>query len=202
MKIFDTFQKLWNYCLYCPICKNYNRNINVSLGPDDNFELMGCCKVGSEVRILCKYYHQGWRGSSCLITFIINTTNNTYEVKTSGTPPATDVAKDSYFFCYLHAKCQGCNYSYLNTADIEFNHINKTISNIKMDQEGVYLVSEKDKFHISLSHERNIMMVSRFEEMGEATIDDPNIIELPLANLDFSDANKTINRIKTFILFS
>ena len=101
MKIFDTFQKLWNYCLYCPICKNYNRNINVSVGPDDNFELMGCCKVGSEVRILCKYYHQGWRGSSCLITFIINTTNNTYEVKTSGTPPATDVAKDSYFFCYL-----------------------------------------------------------------------------------------------------
>jgi hypothetical protein len=47
------------------------------------------------------------------------------------------------------------------------------------------------------------MLVSKcFIDHEGQIVDDNKVIECPLVNLDFSDYDKVINRIKTLILFS
>lgn len=208
MRKFDTVKQLWDFCLYCPICKEPSRTITVTVGPDDDFRLDLAQKSASELKLHCGFRHltDARRGKplSYVAIYTIDCDNNSFEISVSGTDQSiVEKIKKSYFFCYLHGKCHGCDRTYLNSSDLEFDTETRTISNIRMDQEAVYLIYEEDRFHISLSHSRNVMMVSRFEDMGDARIDDHRIIELPMINhLEFSNAPKVINKIKTLILFS
>lgn len=202
MREFQTVEELWQYCLFCPLCKEPSRTITITAGPDDNFKLSQYEKIGPELKLYCKYrsddkYKYNKFASGATITVDCNSNEYTLEIAGDATHN-----QNIYFFCYLHSKCNGCGFSYLNTSDLEFDDSNKHISNIKIDQEAVFFLSAEEKYHISVCHDSNIIMVSRCEDMGDAMIDDPNIIELPLVNLDLSDRAKVVSKIKTLILFS
>lgn len=209
MRIFNTVQELWSYCLFCPICQEPSRNIILTVGPDNEFVITEFEKKGSELKLFCSY-RQGnlskkdkSRAPTHSATFTIDCLKNSYQVETAGLDPAiVATAKEAYFYLYINANCTGCDNSYLNSSDLEFYSEDKTIHNIQMEREGAYVSSGKDKFHITLSHDSGVMRVSRCYDMDGETIDDEKVIELPLVNLDFSDAPKVINKVKTLILFS
>lgn len=210
MRIFNTIQELWQFCLYCPICQQPSRTLKLSVGPDDYFKLSEYEKTDTNLQLVCGYRHDRVTRAnhSKLINytavFNINCLKNTYNIGVAGKDNRIlERIKSSYFFFYIDANCMLCNNTYLNTADLELNAFDKTVSTIQMDRESAYLVSEKDKYHITLCHDLNTTHVSRITlGMDGSIIDDENVIELPLLDIDFAQPLKTTSKIKTLILFS
>ncbi|MGE3320546.1 MAG: hypothetical protein AB7I18_14755, partial [Candidatus Berkiella sp.] len=67
MKILNTLHDLWRHCLFCPICQDYCRDIDITVGPDEAFNLdtyqkdnnflyLNCVfKRGNKVKYKVKY---------------------------------------------------------------------------------------------------------------------------------------------------
>jgi hypothetical protein len=209
MRIFNTVQELWSYCLFCPICKEPSRTITLTVGPDDQFKLSRNIpyeKIDSQLKLFCSFrmdmedpdYVKG----KCAATFNIDCDTNQYVVESGGTQLLVKKANDAYFYFYVHSTCKKCNCSYVNSADLEFDRDSKRVSNIQMEREGYELLTEKDKYRLTQSHDRNVLMVSRLTEEEGLRVNSDNVLELPLFKLDLSDIPRAVNKIKTLILFS
>ena len=209
MRIFNTVQELWSYCTFCPQCKEHSRTITMQVGPDDRFILDKITpyeKIGSELKILASFQMQ--RGSmdfvkgQCAATYIVNCDNNSFQLNIDESNPLSPKAKAAYFYFYLHSKCGICD-SNVNTTDVEFDLSNNATFNFQVDRESYYLRSELGAYHATVSHDQNMVMVSRLEFPDEETVvDEERVLELPFFNLDVSDVSKAVNKIKTLILFS
>lgn len=207
MKIFNTVEELWDHCLFCPVCQDPDRYVDITVGPDEHFEIEDWEADGSQLRLTCNFRFDRTdkknRASKYSATYLIDCQQNTFKLTTNGPDPviANHAAGFELFF-HIFAKCEKCNCSYINTADLELNNKDHIISNIQIDRDSVYMIGEKDKYHITLSHDRNVMMVSRCQMKDNTIEDEESVIELPLVNLDFSNHSKVVNKIKTLILFS
>lgn len=208
MKLFNTVQELWDYCAYCPICMRSCREVVVSVGPDGVFILVSSQKKNNNLHLECTYKN---KRNIYSVNYDINCLDNTFKVEV---PKVQELApnevanpkrvKEAYFFFFVEGLCRDCNCTSAHGQDLEFDLIDKKISNIGLERESFYLLEGKDKFHVTPIHDRNVMLVSRCyvddEEIGFSESD--KTIELPLVKLDLSDQEKATNKIKTLILFS
>lgn len=191
-KILKSVQELWSYCLYCPVCDDVCREMSVSTGPDDKLKLIFFDKDGDILNIQCIYNRK------FVITYNIDCLNNTFQIQ--GSEPNLD---KKYCYFYIQSVCKRCDKTYACGSDLELNLKNKNINNIGVDREGVYLLSSKDKYHVTLFYNDSTMLVSKcFKEEDGTIIDDGRPCTLPMINLDFSKPRKTARRIKTMLVFS
>jgi hypothetical protein len=117
--------------------------------------------------------------------------------------PDPDKAKRAYFYFYIQGICQTCKSSAVYGKDLELDMLSKKVVDIGLESESYFLLKEKDKMHLSLMHDRNVMLASRcYSDETKVVIEDGKSIELPLINLDLTDQAKVVNKIKTLILFS
>lgn len=195
MKLFNNLQSLWSYCLYCPICKDMSRDIDVVVGPDDTFTINNFTKqdniltMNIIIRQSCYRHHY---------TFIIDAVTN--DVNISKRSESSPSIKDFYF--YLHSACHNCH-SYTNGADIEIDFHNKKLKEVCLEQEAVCLEKFKDKYFLSFDYDNNQMYISRLiNDDSGALIQDHKEFKLPILNLDFSSEKKVVNKIKTLLIFS
>lgn len=212
MKIFNTVQELWTHCVFCPLCKQYGRTLALSAGPDDQFRFtqnMPYELSGHELKLNTVFDNHARKSKvpgspKNAVSYTIDMESNTFTIDIhSQSPLVVEDAEKANFYFYIYANCNNCNSSYFNSADLEFDLLEKKVCNLQADREGFYLTSEKDKYHITASHDKNILMVSRLEIAEDGIVSDgESIVELPFINLDFSDLTKVSNKIKTLILFS
>ena len=191
MKILNTVQELWSYCLYCPICRDTCRDPQVSVGPDDNFQIVFSEKEDHILSIQCLFKRK------TPVTYLVDCLKNTFEIV--GDDPAL---QDTYCYFYIQSVCRQCDATHTNGTDLELNLESKQVYNIGVEREGIYLLSTKDKYHVTFQYDNKTMLVSKcFEEDG-MIIDDNRVANLPLVNIDFSKPRKAANRIKTLLVFS
>ncbi len=191
-KPLKTVQELWSYCLCCPVCDDTSREIVVSAGPEDKFKLVFFKKEDNILNIQCVYKNK------FLATYDIDCLNNTFKI--CGNEPNLD--KTYCYFC-LQSVCRQCNASHATGSDLELSWIDNSINHIGIEREGVYILSTKDKYHVSMIYENSTMIVSKcFKDKDGQIIDDNRICILPLVDLDFSEPRKTAHRIKTMLVFS
>jgi hypothetical protein len=205
MKIFNTLQELWDYSRFCPVCQDSSRNVRVELGPSPH-TLINVEKTNNQLTIesICKLRRQKY-------AIVFNIDCNTSAVKaaisggeTSEPDESAAVSVDKpYSYIKLMGDCPKCQCTHSTSSDIELDLLNKTLGPISLDREGIYLLDHKDKFHITIIYDRKAVLVSRCSvEPDDSILDDNKVLELPMINLDFSDQEKVINKIKTLILFS
>lgn len=207
MKLFNTIQELWDYCVYCPICTRNCRKVVISVGPDNSFVLVSHQKEDNKLVLQCTYKRKRQVYS---VDYNINCLDNTFSI---GEPRVVDLAnevvakpervKEAYFFFFIEGICGECTCTSAHSLDLELDLAEKTISNIGLERESFYLFETEDKFHLAPIHDRNVMLVSRCyfdEKMGFTESDKP--LELPIVKLDLSNQAKVANKIKTLILFS
>jgi hypothetical protein len=198
-----TLQELWSHCLFCPLCRDITREINISVGPDDAFEIFNFEKNNHILSLDCFFYT---KKEEFKIKYDINCLTNSFEVVISkSTPSSRTVTKASsaHFFFYINSDCRGCNATHTNSADLELDMTNKIVTNINVEREGIYLLNEKTKYHITLEHDNNRMQISKvFEDEELGIIDDNKPFIFPMMKLDFSNPKKVINKIKTLLVFS
>lgn len=191
-KPLKTVQELWSYCLYCHICKDTCRKITLSAGPAPNFLLIHSEKEDNILNIQCVYKKR------FNVTYSIDCLNNTFKIISNNSEVIT-----SYCFFDIKSVCHVCNATHVQGADLELNLKEKTIYNIGIYNEGTYLLSTEDMYHVTLLHDTNLMLVSKcFKSKKGKIIDDNIVCALPLVDLDFSDLRKTAHRIKTMLVFS
>jgi hypothetical protein len=208
MKQFNNIQELWDYCAYCPFCMRNCRKVFVSVGPDDVFILVDFKKEDSNLLLECTFKSKRHIYN---VDYNINCLENTFTVevpRVQEVPPGEkanpDRAKSASFFFFVEGLCKDCHCTSAHGADLELDLLDKKISKIALERESLYFLECKDKFHVSPIHDRNVMLVSRCyvedEELGFTESD--KTIQLPLVKLDPTDQEKTVNKIKTLILFS
>jgi len=192
MKILNTVQELWSYCLYCPICKDVCRDILVSVGPDDKYQVVFHEKEDHILSIQCLY------NKKISVTYNVDCLKNTFEIEGGNSS-----LHQSYCYFYIQSDCRRCNATHTNGTDLELNLEEKKVYNIGVEREGVYLLSTKDKYHLTLQYDNNTMLVSKcFEDDDGMILDDNRVCNLPIVNLDFSKPRKAAHRIKTLLVFS
>ena len=202
VKIFSSIEKLWDYCLLCPLCKNPERHLELTVGPDEHFEIKEWKKVAAHLQIDCDFrYDREDKSSpagSYTASYLVDCQQNSYKMLAAGPDQViADKATEVEFFFYIFAECKACNYSYLNTSDLEFN--NGSVSNIQPVRESLYLFQDNDEYRIILEYDENVMVVVPPPLQAES---ETRGIILPLADLDFSQTNKVIEKLKLWILFS
>lgn len=204
MRPITTIQELWSYCLFCPICRDITREISIQGGPPEVTQIKSYRKVDHFLEIDCfvtvskKQYG---------ITYYLDCLRNTFTqtIKEIGIQdPPINRASSANFYIYFLADCRVCNSTHTNSQDIELDILKKKVSNIGVSLEGVYLLKQKDKYHLTIQHKDQKILVSRMIEDPDSgeLIDDNKVVSFPLTHLDFSKPKKLINRIKTLLVFS
>ena len=105
MKIFNTIEELWQYCSYCPICKDNDRRIILEVGPDDVFFLKDFSKTNNILKLKCKFISSTYR--SYLTIWEIDCNTNSISVNISEIEEdneAVNKASSSNFYFYISAK--------------------------------------------------------------------------------------------------
>lgn len=204
MKLFNTLQELWDHCAFCPICLRKCREVLISVGPDDEFTLLSTKKSNEALHIKCSFKNKTDLYS---IIYQINCLDNSYTVdikylcprdSTAEMPTQAPEISEPYFFFFIESFCNECICANSHSIDLEFNTLDRKIYNLKLDREDFSLKSEKDSMLITLSYGKNMLVVN----MADRNNTPLPFIKLPMINLDFSDQDKAIDRIKTLILFS
>lgn len=205
MKLFNTIQELWDYCQYCPICARNCREVIATVGPDYSFLLIDYSKYESKLDLHCTYKK---KGNVFNIDYHIDCKENTFRVGEPRTvsvsldPLKPEKVKSANFYFFIEGICHECNSSSTNSQDLEFDLESSTIYNMGLERENFYLSDADEHFHITPIHDRNVMLVSRLYQNGQVGFSESKTIELPMVKLDLSDQARTINKLKTLILFS
>jgi hypothetical protein len=211
MKILNTLHDLWRHSLFCPICQDYCRDVSITVGPDFVFELVSFEKVNDILYLNCTFKRK--REIKYKINYTIQTLTNKFDVNVIEVEPTNEAyasepdeitkASKAYFFFYLHGDCRQCDSAHSNSSDIELNMTQKVCSNIGIERDGIYLLKHKDKYHITIAYDSDNMLISKcFEDEEHGIVDDNKIFECPIANFDFSNPERVINKIKTLMIFS
>lgn len=204
MKALETVQKLWSHCLFCPICQDVTRDIHVDVGPDDAFTISKFEKNNHILTLHCSFRAFKKKHS---VKYHINCLDNSFTTdigeSISDSEPVERAARP-YFYFYIQGDCKKCNSSHTNGTDLELDMLNSVVTHIGIEREGIYLLNEKSKFHITLAHDTNEMLISKcFEDESTGQIlDDNKPFNLPIIDFDFSNQKKVINKIRTLLVFS
>lgn len=202
MKSFDNLQRVLDYCTFCPLCQKDIRYISVSVGPDRFWSFESFNKENDVLTLTCTYEYKQIR---YFMNYNFNCIDNTFDIEEPQLENEVlqkelfEKAKEAYFYFYIDGICPSCECSAAATSDIELDPQARVITNIQLEREKFFLLKEKDKFHITLAHSSNIMIVSKY---NEDSFEEDSEVELPLFNLDFTDQSKIVLKIKTLILFS
>src|ERR1700722_1895367 len=205
MKILNTVQKLWAYCLFCPICQDMTREVHVSVGPDEVFKLLRSKKDNHIIHLNCsaQIKKQKYKANFCIngldntFTFVIS------DLPGSGfysSPLSVEKAKTPYFYFYVQSNCKRCHCTSVFSSDLELDLLRKVITNIGVERETVILLNESDKYHLSLEYDENQMIISRYTEEDEDLDEEGSLDKefiTSLIDLDFSQPSKVVRKIKT-----
>lgn len=190
--------------MFCPLCQDITRSVVVAAGPYDVVQIKDQSKNNEilKVEVVASVLKQRYR-----MTYYIDCVKNTFTVSIPKMFPSNEEsvtkASSPTFFLSLMSNCETCGNTSLNTLDIEIDLLSKKISNFGVAMEGIYLLEHKSKFHLTLNHESNELLVSKcFEDETGSIVDDNKVINLPLTQFDFSKPKKVLNRIRTFLVFS
>jgi len=196
-KTVNTIQELWSYCLYCHICKESHREIEVSAGPTSvgstpHIQLIHFEKENNILNIQCVYK------KIFNVTYSIDCLNNNFKIISNNSEVIT-----SYCYFEIQSVCHICNSTHVQGADLELNRRDGKVYNIGIYSEGTYLLSTKEMYHVTMLYSTALMLVSKcFKDEDGKIIDDNRVCTLPLVDLDFSNPHKAANRIKTMLVFS
>lgn len=204
LKTFSSFEELWQYCLYCPFCKKKSRDIDISVGPDINLNLISFKIKNDKLILFCTYkskkiikYKLDFNIDilSSLYTIDIDSivTNNNIVLTSDDHLEQVRIADEKdyilkrNFYFYLYSECKLCK-SNVNTTDISFN--NKYLLNMGIERE----FFEIEKYSVTVNYLEDKIDISSNNNYN-------NCITVPLFDLDLNNNEKLLKQIKYTLIF-
>jgi hypothetical protein len=189
MRPFDTIKELWDHCILCPICK-LDRNIDVSAGPEYNFDDSGFWdKNGTFLSISnvpTKFFN--FSGENVLD---INMLTNQFYSK----------LEQCMDYFYIQSHCVNCSNSAAYSSDLAVDYYSGKISNIGLDRESAYLLTGNDNYHATILYDENKILVSNVDVINGEKADVTKTIECPMFDLNLSNVQESIDKLKMILMF-
>lgn len=200
----NTIQDLWTKCLYCPLCQETCRSIEVSAGPDRSFRDTSALKYDNTLHIKTYFKLKQLRYR---MQYDINCLTNKFEMSIADESDVEmDADKsieeericrkvdrsDAYF--WLDGNCPKCS-SHICSDDIYLKMKYKKLEDISIESETVKVL---DQYEVIMHPSRNEMEIGKLDKMSIFI----KRFTYPLAELDFSNPQKAIERIETIITFN
>lgn len=183
MKTFKTLQELWSCLLYCPLCKDVTREIDVSGGPEGTFKVLSFKKKNNLLHLNCN------KGGKYIIDCLDNS------IWSDIGPHIIPIFPNlPYFYLNTTSICKKCQLTFAYSGHLTIDPIAKLLTNIRIEYQDVYITSD---YNITYNYDYDTMSV--FKHIDGA---DGKSISLPLVDFDFSDIEAVLKKIKTLIVFS
>lgn len=224
MKTFNSLNQLFDYSIHCPICK-HDRKLEITIGPssftyknmfykNDVLVIESKFRYSSDNKIDLDLDNDVYSAMTTIllpinVTHIINCITNEYRFEIKKTKFVTDInaigeaiVEENFWFGFYSGCPEPCDCG-VNSTDIEANGVTGKFENVGVEQESIQLIKTKDMFHVSLHPKDNEIQVTKLirDEKGDL-LDNSNVIRLPLANIDFSNEERAVEKIKMMIVFS
>jgi hypothetical protein len=197
-KIFNTIQDLWDYCMDCPICHS-RRTVIVRV--NGQYDKPSWQKENEVLRIQSSFEVNS---NKIPVQYIINCRDNTYQLfETKEIIPEEHFSEWEHrpsFFFWLESDCIQCE-SFTISRDIYMSNHKGQIIDVHLSRDRVYLIDETTHYIVSVFYQLsppNRVLVTRMYPDGTYS----EVITLPFLDLDLSNVEKSIRKIKTAILFS
>lgn len=181
---FDSVQKIWSHCSFCPLCQDCCRKIKVNIfsqWPSPSFNTISYKKDNQFLIINCVEYN-----SKMKIQFIINCIDNTFKVISTLNLLEYNTVLE------IDSDCNEC-FSTRSTTNLKIDYNNTIISNSDTID---YININNSKNDVSIT----IFYYDNYIIINDSGKDDG--IKLPMMNLDFKNIKNVIQKLKTLILFS
>jgi hypothetical protein len=197
MKSFNSLQELWSYSLYCPVCKNMDRRIDLSIGMDDCFRLIEFRKINQILTIIMERPQEKNIRAKVEIDCVTNAASR-YVYDTLGNPAKEHV---TFMTVSTFSTCDDCG-SVTNSEDFIVNFMTYDIHlPIHLENEFIVLNDKKANnrlYSVNFLHLEEFVEISVFDKTQESR----RPLSVPMFDLDLSNIDKALKRIKTIVLFS
>lgn len=148
------------------------------------------------------------QNSKYQLSFDINTQDNTYKVsfpklKTENEVynKAASITNRPEFYFYIYSACKKCGQSSCNSKEISFDFQTKTIINLGIEEEIRILYDQEMIFNLNYNWNSQYIEVFRYKD-SELSKKEPSSFHIPMTDLDFSNQEKLIDKLKTLHFFS
>lgn len=213
MKLFNNLQELWDYALYCPICRDMCRDISLSLNPDGIFKPDPRFSKNESLIISFIATLKNTFNSVSLVegNLKINCLTNQFIIEDLSQLPNTFVSillkKMAYaeyvMEIFLESHCMICGNSYIYSNDIELDFSSNSLKEIKLDLEVVEIKVDSSKIYsIEQNYDNNKTSIEEYCALDDGSFKRKAAYHHSLLNIDFSDLKKAFSRIKTILVFS
>lgn len=188
---------------FCPACHNKTRDVFFTVGSSELITLNNYIKDDKYLTI-----NTSWKDVTEVICKI-NLTDNSYNLNFLNKKVVSTTKKKymDYFFFFLESECSCNSCSYATSKDIDFPTSGKILSNFGLEREGCFVLHDSEGYHVNYAYDVNKMYLNDVNYKN--TIFDKydyifasKKFILPIINLDFTDPQATIKKIKSLMLFS
>lgn len=213
MKLFNNLQELWDYALYCPICKDMCRDISLSLNPDDIFKPD---PPFSKDELLIINFTAAVKNTFNSVSLVegklkINCLTNQFVIEDLSQLPSTFIpillkkmAYAKYVMeLFLYSNCLICGDSSIHSNDIELDFSSFSLKEIKLGLETVEIEVDSSKiYRVHQEYDSNLTLIEEYYTLDDGRRKRKATYSHNLLNIDFSDLKKAFSRIKTILVFS
>ena len=202
MKIFNNLQELWEHCLFCPICKTYDRDITITFGPEENYKLLSFTR-NTFLNLRVKY---SLDYSRYIVQYIIDCADGSFTTKVSELDEAkaqTNKTTMPYSYFYIESDCRTCHCTSAMTSNIQLDMKNSKVYNFLLSKEEVVMLDNtNDSYHAILDYSNKTTTVYPcFKRNDDTIVDIVPPANFNLIEVDLMKADKAIKRMKNIIKF-
>lgn len=186
------------------MCDDICREISVICGPDETWKTIRTAKLDNVLKLETELTHNK---EKCNIFFYIDCVKNTFEFFVSSDCEAfkfIEKAKRSNLFFHLESDCKKCLGSWTISNDVNLNFSTKMVEDFSLEGEEIWF---QQKFVINYNYVKNLMTIDKIlskknfdGDLAEVSMRNP--LSLPIVEFDFKNKKKTLNKIKTMLVFS
>lgn len=196
---FSNLHDLWNKFENCPICKTVceveiQLKIESPIGP-----IIFNPKIKKSNEDLILNHFSDYNPLSEL-SFLIKINCLTNELVFNASSKFIELAKDG--FMSIHWECQDHNKAHFYTDDIFVDFKLNQIKNFEIKRSSFYLSNKDEIYKIDLFPKCNGMTVVKSYFKDNTLISSELPLRYPIIDIDFSDQNSAIKRIKNLMAFN
>lgn len=195
MKILNSIQDLWNYCNFCPYCKEYCREVKVTIGPEYAISTISFSYSNFSLRLYCVLSGL----DQIRFKFDINCIDNTFDYtglihdSSYDHVYVHDIQQYGVYF-YMQGHCSKCRKASSFSKEMKFNYQENKIDNIGLEYDTIRYEYENSQYYLEVAYLEGITYIG----LNHSN----KYIKFPFIDFDFSDLEKLTFKIKTLILFS
>ena len=196
---FACIEDMWQNLSFCPICKEFCRKIDLSVGLDTHFSLLSFSKDENELEIK-SYLTINYK--KYMTIFKLNCLNDKYIFDIYSATSLEEVTISDfqiYFYFYMQSFCDVCDSASAYSSDIELDNTTNVVTNIGLESENFTLRKQNEVYKVTLDYLEDRMYVLPY---NEEPFYKEKEFKYPIISLDVSNQEKAVDKIKTLILLS